>query len=86
LEIQAMSKTFTAKYRLRDPTAPRVSQLTARRAAAQLLPQFPETSWLEASHRADRAFAAGHKFHFRLWARITHILQAGSATRLAAAG
>jgi hypothetical protein len=44
LEIQAMSKKLTAEYRLRDQTVPHVSQLTVRDAAAQLRPQFPETS------------------------------------------
>ena len=80
-----MSKTCTAKYRLRGQTVPRVSQLTVRRTAAQLRRQFPDTSWLEASRRADRAYASGHMFHFRLWGRVTHVLRGRPATGLAAA-
>jgi hypothetical protein len=84
LEIQAMSNAFTAKYRLRGQTVPRVSQLTVRRAAAQLRRQYPETSWLEASHRADRAYASGHMFQFQLWGRVTHVLRGRSAAVAAA--
>lgn len=65
--------------------APRVSELAVRRAAAQLRRQYPQTPWLEAAHRADRAYAAGHMFHFRLWGRVTHVLRGRPVTRLAAA-
>ena len=64
---------------------PCVSELAVRHAAAQLREQFPETSWLEAAHREDRAFAAGHMFHFRLWGRVTHALAGRQENSLAAA-
>ena len=80
-----MLKTLTATHRLRDRAVPRVSELAVRRAAAQLRKQFPETSWLEASHRADRAYVAGHMFHFRLWGRVSQALLARRGNRLAAA-
>jgi hypothetical protein len=47
--------------------------------------QHPETPWLEAAHRADRAYAAGHMFHFRLWGRVTHALRGHRSSRLATA-
>ena len=64
---------------------PRVSELAVWRAAAQLRSQYPDTPWLEAAHRADRAYAAGHMFHFRLWGRVTHALREAPANRRAAA-
>jgi hypothetical protein len=54
---------------------PRISELQVRRAADQLSRQYPQTPWLEAAHRADRAYAAGNMFHFRLWGRVTHSLR-----------
>lgn len=80
-----MLKTLTAPLRDRRNSLPRVSELEVRRAATQLRKQFPETPWLEAAHRADRAYAAGHMFHFRLWGRVTHVLRGRPVTRLAAA-
>jgi hypothetical protein len=67
-----MLKTLTAR------AVPQVSEASVRRAADQLRRQFPQNSWMEASHRADRAYAAGHMFHFRLWGRVTHVLRGRS--------
>jgi hypothetical protein len=78
-----MLKTLTAP--VRDRRTHRVSELEVWRAAAQLRKQFPETPWLEAAHRADRAYAAGHMFHFRLWGRVTRALRGRPVSRLAAA-
>lgn len=80
-----MLKTLTATPRRRDRRTPSVSEMQVWRAAAQLRRQFPETPWLEAAHRADRAYAAGHMFHFRLWGRVTHALRGRPANRLAVA-
>jgi hypothetical protein len=80
-----MLKTLTAMHRRRDRRTPCVSELQVWRAAAQLRRQYPETPWLEAAHRADRAYAAGHMFHFRLWGRVTHALRGRHTNRLAAA-
>ena len=79
-----MLNTVTATHRLgeRVYSAHRVSDLQVRRAAAQLRKQYPDNSWLEAAHRADRAYASGQMFHFRLWGRVTHVLRCGN--RLAA--
>jgi hypothetical protein len=79
-----MRNIMTKADRAHDRRAPCVSELAVRQAAAQLRQQFSETSWLEAAHRADRAFAAGHMFHFRLWGRVTHALAAQGENRLAA--
>ena len=57
-----------------------------QRAAVQLRRQYPETPWLEAAHRADRANAAGHMFHFHLWGRVSHALRGNRGSNLAAAG
>jgi len=82
-----MLNTSTATLRMTDRAGrvPRVSDREVWRAAAQLRKQFPETPWLEASHRADRAYAAGHMFHFRLWGRVTHALRRRLPSGLAAA-
>jgi hypothetical protein len=48
-----------------------VSEIDVRRAANQLIWQFPEDPVLEAAQRADRAYEAGDMFNFRLWTRIT---------------
>lgn len=75
-----MLKALTATYRLRDPAIPRVSEAAVWHAAAQLRKQFPETSWPEASHRADRAYVAGHMYHFRLWGRVARALRGANRT------
>jgi hypothetical protein len=80
-----MPMTFTATHPRRDRKVPRVSEIEVWRAAAQLRKQFPEAPWLEASHRADRAYAAGHMFHFRLWGRVTHALRGRDGNTRAAA-
>ena len=82
-----MRNTMTKADRARDRAnrVPHIDELAVRRAAAQLREQFPETSWFEAAHRADRAFAAGHMFHFRLWGRVTHALAGRQENSLAAA-
>lgn len=79
-----MLKTVT--IRPCNRRAPHVNELTVRRAAAQLCRQYPQNSWLEAARRADRAYAAGHMFHFRLWGRVTHTLRGGRIHALAATG
>jgi len=78
-----MLKTLSAPPRNRR--APRVSELEVRRAATLLRTQYPQNPWLEAAHRADRAYAAGHMFHFRLWGRVTHVLRGRPLNRLAEA-
>ena len=82
-----MLKTLTATHRLRDRSnkVPLVSESAVWRAAAQLRMQFPQTSWLEASHRADRAYVAGHMYHFRLWGRVANALREQCENRLMAA-
>ena len=75
-----MLKTLAATHRPCDRAIPRVSESAVRRAAAQLRKQFPETSWIEASHRADCAYAAGHMYNFRLWGRIARALRGVSRT------
>jgi hypothetical protein len=84
-EIQAMLKTSSVALRDRAPRGPRVSELQVWRAAAQLRRQYPQNPWLEAAHRADRAYAAGHMFHFRLWGRVTHALRGRQGSLAAAA-
>jgi hypothetical protein len=76
-----MLQALTAPNRLRDRT--RVSKAAVGQVAAQLQKQFPQTPWLEASHRADRAYASGHIYHFRLWGRVAQALR--GANRLAPA-
>jgi hypothetical protein len=78
-----MLRTSTARPVNRS--APHVSEMEVWRAAAQLRRQYPQNSWLEAARRADRAYAAGHMFHFRLWGRVTHALRGARAGRLATA-
>jgi len=80
-----MLKTLTARPGNRARRTPRVSESEVWRAAAQLRRQHPETPWLEAAHRADRAYAAGHMFHFHLWGRVTHALRGRRTSTLAAA-
>jgi hypothetical protein len=74
-----MLKTLTAR------PARRVSEVEVGHAAAQLRRQYPQTPWLEAACRADRAYAAGHMFHFRLWGRVTHALRTDDTDWRAAA-
>jgi len=80
-----MLQTLAARPVNRARRAPRISELEVWRAADQLCRQYPEAPWLEAAHRADRAYAAGHMFHFRLWGRVTHALRGRPITRLAQA-
>ena len=82
-----MLKTLTATHRLRHRAnkVPCVSESAVRRAAEQLQFQFPGTPWLEASHRADRAYVAGHMYHFRLWGLVASALRGYCGNRLTAA-
>lgn len=81
-----MLKTSTVTNRLRDRAVPRVNDLQVWRAAAQLQEQYPETSWLVAAQRADRAYATGQMFHFRLWGRVTQALRANHTSGLDTSG
>lgn len=76
-----MLKTLTARSAHRR--TPCLAEV--RRAAVQLRRQYPETPWLEAAHRADRAYAAGQMFHFRLWGRVSHALCGRRGNKPAAA-
>jgi hypothetical protein len=78
-----MLQALTVTHRLRDRT--RVHASTVGQVAAQLRKQFPQNPWLEASHRADRAYVAGHIYHFRLWGRVAQALRSDGASALAAA-
>jgi len=82
-----MLKTLTATHRLRGRAnkSSCISELVVWRAAVQLREQFPGTSWLEASHRADRAYVAGHMYHFRLWGRVARVLRGHFGNGLMAA-
>ena len=71
-----MPKQMAATDRARDRAskAPRVSEIEVWRTAAQLMRQYPVTSWLVAAHRAESAYAAGQMSKFRLWGRVSHAL------------
>lgn len=79
-----MLEASIATDRSRRRTRPQVSDLAVGRAANQLQRQFPESSWLEASCRADRAYVAGHMYHFRLWGRVAQALRDCGGDGLAA--
>ena len=82
-----MLKTLTATHRQRDRAHkdPHVSESAVWCAAARLRKQFPDTPWLEASYRADRAYVAGHMHYFRLWGRVAHALREQCENRFRAA-
>lgn len=62
--------------RSRDKTSRtlRIGEVSVWRAANQMLKQYPETSRLVATQRADSAYATGQMLNFRFWAGVAQAL------------